>query len=127
MQPPAGDTCGRYLQSYANLTGGRIYNPEATADCQFCTASNADQFLSSVAISYDTRWRDYGIGFAYIVFNIFMAVLLYYLIRVRKSSGKSMGEKLAPVLGLFKKDPKKENLGAEKAKTPQDKNERILP
>jgi hypothetical protein len=65
--------------------------------------------LQSVAISYSTRWRDYGIGFVYIVFNIFIAVLLYYLIRVRKGFGKGIEEKLAPVLGLFKKDSEKEN------------------
>ena len=56
-----------------------------------------------------------------------MAIMLYYLIRVRKGSGKSMGEKLAPVLGLFKKDPKKESKGAEKKKAPQAKGESVLP
>jgi ABC-type multidrug transport system permease subunit len=121
MQPPTGTSCGTYLTPYAQLGGGRIYNPDAMADCQYCTASNADQFLRSVAISYGTRWRDYGIGFAYIAFNIFMAVFLYYIIRVRKGSGKSIAEKLSPILGLFKKDPKKENKGSEKKKAPQDK------
>jgi ATP-binding cassette subfamily G (WHITE) protein 2 (PDR) len=121
MQPPTGTSCGAYLTPYAQLAGGRIYNPDAMADCQYCTARNADQFLQSVAISYSTRWRDYGIGFAYIAFNIFMAVFLYYLIRVRKGSGKSMAEKLSPILALFKKDPKKENKGSEKNKAPQDK------
>ena len=106
---------------------GSIYNPDATADCQYCTISNADQFLSSVSISYSTRWRDYGIGFSYIIFNIFAAVMLYYLIRVRKSSGRSMKERLAPVLGFFKKDPEEENKGAEKKKAPQDPAEPILP
>jgi ATP-binding cassette subfamily G (WHITE) protein 2 (PDR) len=123
MQPPSGVNCGTYLQPYATLGGGRIYNPEATSDCQYCTASNADQFLQSVAISYGTRWRDYGIGFAYIGFNIFMAVLLYYLIRVRKGSGRGLGERLRPVLGLFKKDPEKKNVGEERKKAPQDKAE----
>lgn len=119
MQPDAGQNCGTYLATYAQQTGGSIYNPAATADCQFCTASNADQFLSSVAISYSTRWRDYGIGFAYIIFNIFTAVLLYYLIRVRKGSGKTMKEKLSPVLRLFRKDPESKPEGKEKAKAPQ--------
>jgi ABC-type multidrug transport system permease subunit len=127
VQPPAGDTCGSYLQSYAEMAGGSIYNPNDTSDCRYCSASNADQFLSSVAISYDTRWRDYGIGFAYIVFNIFMAVLLYYFFRVRKSSGRGLKEKLAPVLGLFKKDPEKENKGEERKKAPQDQGGKILP
>lgn len=111
--------CGDYLSAYVNASGGAVYNPAATSDCEFCTATIADQFLSSVAISYTTRWRDYGIGFAFIVFNIAAAVLLYYFVRVRKGSGKGMGEKLKPILGLFKKDPKKENTGSEKKKAPQ--------
>lgn len=114
MQPPSGQTCGAYLQSYATAAGGTIYNPFATADCQYCSVSNADQYLASVAISYTTRWRDYGIGFAFIVFNIFMAVVFYYLIRVRKGSGKGMGERLALITGLFKKHPKQERKVIEK-------------
>ncbi|TVY15202.1 ZEB2-regulated ABC transporter 1 [Lachnellula arida] len=116
MQPLAGQTCGDYLTPYAKLAGGTIYNKDARADCQYCSISTSDQFLNSVSISYNTRWRDYGIGWAYIVFNIFTAVLLYYLIRVRKGSGKSM-----------KKNAKKENEGREKAKAPQDEGGKILP
>lgn len=127
MQPTGSLSCQDYLGPYAQAAGGAIYNPTAMSDCQYCPSRNADQFLNSVSISYSTRWRDYGIGFAYIVFNIFMAVLLYYLIRVRKSSGKSMAEKFSPLLKLFKKDAHKENKGAEKAKAPQDKGEKILP
>lgn len=88
MQPPIGISCGEYLEPYANATGGSIYNPNASSDCQYCIMSTSDQYLALSYISYTTRWRDYGLGFAYIVFNIFMALLLYYLIRVKLSSGK---------------------------------------
>ncbi|CAD6443675.1 339b4420-3913-482d-a280-59f71fd02a79 [Sclerotinia trifoliorum] len=101
MQPPVNETCGSYLQSYATARGGSIYNPEATSDCHYCSSSNADQYLASVSISFDTRWRDYGIVFSYIIFNIFMAVFLYYLMRVRKSSGKTLKEKLGFLGKLF--------------------------
>jgi hypothetical protein len=106
---------------------GSIYNPNATSDCQYCTLTNADQYLASSSISYSTRWRNYGIGFSYIAFNIAMAVLMYYFFRVRKGSGKGLAEKLKPILGLFKKDPKKETKGVEKKKAPQDPAEPILP
>jgi ABC-type multidrug transport system permease subunit len=131
MQPTAGMSCGDYLTPYATAAGGQIINPSAMANCEYCSLSNADQFLASVAISYTTRWRNYGIGFAYIFFNICMAVLLYYLIRVRKGSGKGIGERLAPVLKIFKKDPgedsHKEKSTEQKMKAPQDKAEPILP
>ncbi|KAL5328219.1 hypothetical protein ACEPPN_001716 [Leptodophora sp. 'Broadleaf-Isolate-01'] len=93
MQPPANIDCGTYLNSYANLTGGEVYNPSSLSDCEFCTTTVADQFLSSVNISNTTRWRDYGLGFVYIFFNIAAAVMLYYLFRVRKRSGKAVGKK----------------------------------
>lgn len=97
------------------------------SDCQYCPLSTADQYLNSVSISYDTRWRNYGIGFSYIVFNVCAAVLLYYLIRVRKGSGRSLGERFGWVLALFRKDAHKENKGGERKKAPQDKGEKILP
>jgi len=103
MQPAnPGQTCGDYLGAYASAAGGAIYNPLATSDCQYCSSQNADQFLASVSISYSTRWRNFGIGFSYIVFNIAVAVLAYYCIRVRKSSGKSKA-RFGKVAGLFQK------------------------
>jgi ATP-binding cassette, subfamily G (WHITE), member 2, PDR len=125
MQPPAGRTCGAYLTPYASAAGGRIYNPDATANCQYCSASNADQFLESVAISYGTRWRDYGIGFAFIGFNIGMAVALYYVVRVRKGRGRGVGERVKSVLGLglFRRGTGKENAGSEGKKASLVKGE----
>ncbi len=127
MQPPPNTQCGTWLASYAAASGGEVCNPSASSDCEFCTAKVADQFLSGVAISYTTRWRDYGIGFAFIVFNICAAVLLYYFFRVRKGSWKGLGEKLKPVLGLFRKDPEKVNKGSEKKKAPMDQGGSVLP
>jgi len=109
MQPSsAGQTCGDYLSAYIKTAGGAVINPMATSDCEYCTLQNADQYLAAVSIHYSTRWRNYGIGFAYIVFNIAGAVVFYYLIRVRKSSGrtKALFEKGA---GLFQKSKSQES------------------
>lgn len=83
FQPPAGSTCGEYLAPYLTAAPGRLYNPAATADCTYCALSSADQFLAGSEIFYGQRWRNYGIGWAYIVFNIAGATLLYYGFRVR--------------------------------------------
>jgi ATP-binding cassette subfamily G (WHITE) protein 2 (PDR) len=116
MQPPSGETCGSYLSQYASLAHGAIYNPNATSDCQYCAATLADEYLAGNSIFWDQRWRNWGLGFAYIGFNIAVAVLLYYLIRVRKGSGRTMGERFQSLLGLFKRDSKGKK-GAEKATT----------
>jgi ATP-binding cassette, subfamily G (WHITE), member 2, PDR len=126
MQPPAGQTCGEYLGGYASVAMGSIYNPNATSDCQYCPIRNADEYLAASSITYSTRWRNYGIGFAYIAFNIFAAVLLYYLFRVRKSSGKGFAERFG---GLFKKNAAKEKkkLEEEKEKARRVPDGPILP
>jgi ATP-binding cassette subfamily G (WHITE) protein 2 (PDR) len=82
FDPPPGQTCGAYLNDYASAAGGTIQNPGATSACEYCSLSNSNQFLASVSISYDERWRNFGIIFAFILFNIFIAVLTYWLFRV---------------------------------------------
>jgi ABC-type multidrug transport system permease subunit len=105
FDPPAGQTCGAYLADYAAAAGGTIQNPEATTGCNYCSLSNADQFLAGSSIYYGERWRNFGIIFAFIGFNIFLAILTYYLFRV------------ANLKNLFhkKKGPAKAKEGAEKA------------
>jgi ATP-binding cassette, subfamily G (WHITE), member 2, PDR len=98
FNPPSGQTCGAYLARYLdNGAPGALYNPQATADCEYCPLRNADQFLSGVNIYSDQRWRNFGIGFAYILFNIVAAVTFYYLFRVRKISINSLAKGPAKV------------------------------
>ncbi|KAF1361209.1 hypothetical protein EJ07DRAFT_164771 [Lizonia empirigonia] len=82
FDPPAGQTCGEYLGDFAQVAMGTIQNPDATESCNYCTISNADQYLASVNIYYSERWRNFGILFAFIGFNVFLALLTYWLFRV---------------------------------------------
>lgn len=84
MEPPLDQTCGEYLREYLTQNGGEVYNPSATSQCRYCSLSSADQFLSAVGISWTNRWRNFGIVWAYVVFNCFMALFLYYCLRVEK-------------------------------------------
>ncbi|KAI4927756.1 hypothetical protein J4E85_006268 [Alternaria conjuncta] len=94
FDPPAGQTCGAYLADYAAVAGGTIQNPDATAACNYCSLTNADQFLAGSSIYYGERWRNFGIIFAFIGFNAGIAILTYYLFRVAKlSSFKSFFHK----------------------------------
>ncbi|CAK7567984.1 MAG: hypothetical protein SEPTF4163_005962 [Sporothrix epigloea] len=86
FSPPMGYTCGQYLAPYLALAPGKLQNPEATGDCRYCQISVADQFLSQSDIYYSTRWRNFGLMWAYILFNIFVAILTYYVFRVCKIS-----------------------------------------
>jgi ATP-binding cassette, subfamily G (WHITE), member 2, PDR len=84
FDPPNGQTCEQYLAPYLEQAPGQLYNGAATSRCEYCPISNGDQFLASSRVYWDQRWRNFGIGWAYIGFNIMAAVWLYWFFRVRK-------------------------------------------
>ncbi|WKT53988.1 AAA ATPase domain [Fusarium oxysporum f. sp. vasinfectum] len=84
FNPPSGSTCGEYLEPLLKEAPGTLQNPNATEQCRYCSVSTADQYLAAFQIYWSERWRNYGIFWAYIGFNIIMAVVLYYVFRVRK-------------------------------------------
>jgi ATP-binding cassette subfamily G (WHITE) protein 2 (PDR) len=90
FDPPAGRKCKDYLEPYIGVAGGYLTEAtkNATSDCHFCTLADTNAFLKSVNSNYDDRWRNFGIMFAFIIFNIFGAVFMYWLVRVPKNSGK---------------------------------------
>ncbi len=86
VQPAtSGQTCGEYFSPYMSVAGGYLIDKNATSDCKYCTMTNTDQFLSTLELNYDDRWRNFGLMLVYIVFNIFGAAFLYWLTRVPKN------------------------------------------
>ncbi|KAJ6109092.1 ABC multidrug transporter C [Penicillium sp. IBT 16267x] len=86
FNPPSGDTCYQYMSAYMDSYGGYLQNPNATADCSFCSMDSTDTFLAMVGSYYSDAWRNFGFMWVYIIFNIFMAVFIYWLARVPKGS-----------------------------------------
>ncbi|KAF5862153.1 hypothetical protein ETB97_012050 [Aspergillus alliaceus] len=87
FNPPDNLTCGQYMNPFiAANGGGYLRDAEATADCAFCPASSTDTFLHHLSISFSDAWRNLGLMWVYIAFNIFAAVLIYWLARVPKHS-----------------------------------------
>ncbi|KAE8379057.1 ABC-2 type transporter-domain-containing protein [Aspergillus bertholletiae] len=84
FNPPRGTACGQYLKEYLATAPGYLTNPEATESCAYCSLSTADQYLSSVHMNWNERWRNFGLFWIYIVFDIAAAVALYYIFRVKK-------------------------------------------
>lgn len=86
LTPPANTTCYDYMSDYIGSFGGYLENDNATDSCSFCQISSTDTFLSAVSSYYEDRWRNFGIMWAFIVFNIAAAVFIYWLARVPKGS-----------------------------------------
>lgn len=85
LTPPLGQTCGEYFSAYMAGTGayGTLQNPNDTVDCRYCAVATADTSLAASGIFYEDRWRNFCIMWAYVMFNIFIAVGTYWLFRVR--------------------------------------------
>ncbi|CAN3353253.1 pleiotropic ABC efflux transporter of multiple drugs Cdr1p [Diutina catenulata] len=83
---PSGQTCGDYMQAYMAKAGGYLQDPSATGECSFCQMSSTNQFLQQVSVNYDERWRNFGLVWCFVVFNIVAAIFFYWLARVPKGN-----------------------------------------
>lgn len=74
---------------YINDNGGALVNPGAIGngeDCRYCQFTETDQFLANLGADYSQRCMAFGVLWVYAAFNIFMAVFLYWLLRVLKKN-----------------------------------------
>ncbi|KAH8727674.1 opaque-specific ABC transporter CDR3 [Phaeosphaeriaceae sp. PMI808] len=81
---PANQTCAEYMRDYISMAGGFLRDPKAVNECQYCQMDSTNQFLLRIHSSWDTRWRDFGLLWVYVVFNVAGAIGLYWLFRVPK-------------------------------------------
>ena len=88
---PPNQTCAEYLRPFIQMSGGEVMNPMASGDeqCQYCSVNWTNDFLRGVGIDFETRWRDFGLLWVYVVFNVSAAVFLYWLCRVPKGKKKA--------------------------------------
>ncbi|KAH7303672.1 ABC transporter CDR4 [Stachybotrys elegans] len=87
FEAPDGMTCGEYMAPYIDRNGGFLIDSN-TSSCDFCTVSDSNVFLARTNLSFDNRWRDFGFIWAYSIFNIIVAVFMYWLIRVSKRKAR---------------------------------------
>ncbi|KAI9148217.1 ABC-2 type transporter [Paramyrothecium foliicola] len=85
---PDNSSCRDFMAPYIATAGGYLLDPDAGngADCHFCPIDNTNQFLASVHISFDNRWRNFGMMWGYVIFNAVVAIGIYWLVRVPKKS-----------------------------------------
>ncbi|KAL3956228.1 hypothetical protein ACCO45_009074 [Purpureocillium lilacinum] len=81
FSPPSGKTCIDYMSF-----GGRLQDNNATSECSYCPISETNKFLEGVSSNYDDRWRNFGILWAFVIFNIFAALFVYWLARMPKKN-----------------------------------------
>jgi hypothetical protein len=92
FQPLSGQNLGEYLSAYLNKTPSQLTDPKALSNCSCCALKTTDQFWSASEIAWDERWRNFGIVWAYILFNIATAMMVYYVFRVLKWKPATLNE-----------------------------------
>ena len=101
FDPLDGQTCGEYMERYIERQSGYLLNPGAReVPCQFCPQVSTNAFLASFSSYFSEAWRNFGLIWAYIVFNVFAALLIYWLVRMPKGKRKDerrgwVGRKMA--------------------------------
>lgn len=81
IPPPSGMTCDQYLGPFIQTAGGYLTNGNDTSNCKYCEFSTTDGFLElSFNIYYSNHWRDLGIFFAFIVFNVRFSLYHFWLL-----------------------------------------------
>ncbi|KAF9875065.1 ABC transporter [Colletotrichum karsti] len=84
---PSNMTCGEFLGPFVQGAGGYLVDAAATDMCGYCRMATTDDFLAHFEIKYDDRWRNFGLLWVYVGFNIIAACGLYWLARVPKGQG----------------------------------------
>ncbi|KAL4745768.1 hypothetical protein BDW72DRAFT_211010 [Aspergillus terricola var. indicus] len=87
MAPIGNLTCNEFLAPYVDVAGGLVLNPTSQSICEYCPLATTNEFLDRFQISYNTRWRDFGLIWVYILVNIVAGLGLYWAFKVPKGRG----------------------------------------
>ncbi|OBA28057.1 hypothetical protein HANVADRAFT_51777 [Hanseniaspora valbyensis NRRL Y-1626] len=90
LEAPSGQTCGDFLATYTENNPGYINNPDSTGICEYCPYNTEDQVVEHFGVYWDQRWRNFGLIWAYIIFNFVAMLVCYYYMRVKVWSFKSI-------------------------------------
>ncbi|KAI6361803.1 ZEB2-regulated ABC transporter 1 [Pyricularia grisea] len=132
---PLNGTCGEFMKNYINgvdipgvgkVPGAGGYlrpgSESSRSDCSYCTIKDTNVFLVGSHASYNDRWRNFALIFAYIAFNIIGALFVYWAVRVpkKKLGGKNGADAAAAGAGAGATRASTSN---EKAKMQREKGE----
>ncbi|KAJ9095227.1 hypothetical protein QFC20_006704 [Naganishia adeliensis] len=88
FNPPDGQTCGAYLNSYVTTVnpGANLLNPSASANCQVCTYTTGTDYLRTLNITDKTDgWIMIGITGIFVVSSY---ALVFVMMKLRTKATK---------------------------------------
>lgn len=86
FNPPPGQTCGQYAGNFvANIArAGYLVNPDATSDCSYCPYRDGREYMHTLNVHDDDKWKCFGIFLAFVIINYMLVYFFTYTVRVRR-------------------------------------------
>ncbi|KAI8143007.1 ABC-2 type transporter-domain-containing protein [Fennellomyces sp. T-0311] len=87
FSPPANQTCGEYMENFFTTGGsGYIVDNSSTVQCEYCSYKTGEEYYSSTyGWSASHQWRNLGIIYVFVVFNMFVfSALVYFRRKARR-------------------------------------------
>lgn len=85
FNPPPGQTCGDYAGQFVSqiAKAGYLTDPNATSDCSYCPYADGREYMHSLNVQDDDKWKCFGIFLAFCISNWVLVYVLIYTVRVR--------------------------------------------
>ncbi|KAF2453557.1 putative ABC transporter [Lineolata rhizophorae] len=84
---PDGQTCAEYARSFLSAPGsqGFLLNPDATAPdaCAYCPYDRGADYLRTINVSADDKWRDFGVFLMFCVTNYMLVYFFIWSVRIK--------------------------------------------
>ncbi|KAM7183929.1 putative ABC transporter [Naviculisporaceae sp. PSN 640] len=114
FNPPPGQTCLKFAGEFARRAGqGYLTNPNDTSHCGYCPYAGGDEYLATLSVAPDQKWRDFGVFLAFCVSNWALVYFFIYTVRVKgwtfgfgpvfNGLGKGVDKVKASIAGLRRK------------------------
>ncbi|WJG37364.1 ABC-2 type transporter-domain-containing protein [Fusarium oxysporum Fo47] len=87
FQTPENLTCDEYVGQFVQAVGGALSNPGSNQTCLYCPIASTDTYLTTMSIRYSERWRNFGLLWAFIVFDVIAAFSSEFLATTTEPEG----------------------------------------
>ncbi|KAF8458765.1 ABC-2 type transporter-domain-containing protein [Kalaharituber pfeilii] len=78
--PPQGMTCTQYAGDWLKNTSGYMMET-AEGMCDYCVYKDGDEYMKTVNLDFNLRWRDLGIFCIFIFTNMALVYILHWAFR----------------------------------------------
>ena len=85
FNPPPNQPCLDYAGDFVSkiAKSGYLGNPDATSDCTYCAFSSGEEYLRTLNVQSDDKWKCMGIFLAFCIINWALVYFFIYTTRIR--------------------------------------------